>query len=544
MEKKDNLHYFESYEEINDYLSQNLPGEVFMTKVFTAILRDGLVVAEAKRMRRAAIYDDVSRPGDKADIKIIGSVTDFPATDFATIHERKPVEIHADSMLEGLYRAGDHLASKMQKDDKEAREMFVAKDFVTPTQKGGAIVKYPGNTSYIYRILTKTGKYDVAALSLFDVIDRAEKAEEVKPAKRHRFTVGQSDNDTPLLARIWFDMDKMVPKMKACWTDDEIRAVMMQPAIDLKRGIMVATNGRILAMHKLSGFSVETCDEAAIREIIHDTSDGVCISVPRGVVSMTGRVRIDVTAATCEDDRSETVDCISVKAVDSQFAAAEMKQHFHYPKYSAVVWRKQGAVVPIDERLLKSVKMVASGLTKKDPLYEKIVIIDSPRGYDTIQLTRKVRYEGKTVQQVAPLPGTSCGILSCACSDFLLAALAFCPTSVCFYGPASQIVFMSESTWVLVMPMRMEDEDYRPLGNTDRRDGCYFDAGAFATLPDNNFDKWLDGVSDATDTEKPVPVKVKVRKPQPVVTPTVQHTGPSLSEVLRRRLRAAMGIAV
>lgn len=554
MEKKDKLYHFKSYEEINDYLSCHFPTEVYLPKVCSAVIRNGMVVAQREYCNQSVtVADDVRTPrfkySDASDAVVLGAVRDFDATDFATIHDHEPVCIHAASMMEGLCRAGDHLASKMSTDGKETREYFSAREIAKPALKGGAKVKYPENTSYIYRIKAPAGTYDVAALSLFDIIERAELAESIGPAKRHKFRICQAESgERTLLARFRFDADRMIPKMKACCSKDNPQLVFQQPAIDIKRGVMVATNGRILAMHKLSGFSVETLDEKTIKDRINDTSDNLCVFLPCDIVSMKGRIRVDVTAATWENEQGNTMEGIRVLAVDGNFKSAEINQCMHYPNYKGVVWRKQGATVPVDGSLVASVRQVAAGLTKNDSDGNKVVVMDAPRGSETMQLSRRDIYDETRTQSTAQLPGKSGGILLGANSDCLLAALAFEPKEICCYGPGNQMVFIADSTRVLVMPMLMNDEDYKPLGSADQRDGDYFDVTAGSTsyykLPANDFEEWLSCGAGASDSQAPVKVKVKVKKPKPVASPVAVTATQTVADRFRARLRSAMGIAV
>lgn len=381
--------------------------------------------------------------------------------------------------------------------------------------------------------------------SLFSILAQFAKLAGVRKDQRPVFVEGNAGKGK-LLARFSFDADKMIPKMKACCSKDNLQLVFQQPAIDIKRGVMVATDGRILAIHKLSGFRVETLDGDAVMEAIKNKPDNLRFFVPRDIAGMKGRIRVDVVAATWENEQGYMIDGLCIEAVDSDSRRAETKQSTHYPNYKGVVWCKQGATVPVDKRLLASVKQVSAGLTKEVWDEDKVIVMDAPRGSDSMLLTRKSNDKGTRSQSSAPLPGKSGGLLLGIKSDCLLAALAFEPTSMCCFGPGNQMAFISDSTRVIVMPMLIEG--YTPLGDTSCRDGDYFDVTVGSTsyykLPANDFEEWLSGGAGASDSQAPVKVRVKVKKPKPVASPVAVTATQTVADRFRARLRSAMGIAV
>lgn len=380
---------------------------------------------------------------------------------------------------------------------------------------------------------------------LFSILAQFANFAGVRKDQRPVFVEGNAGKGK-LLARFSFDADKMIPKMKACCSKDNPLLHSQQPAIDIKRGVMVATDGRILAIHKLSGFRVETLDDDAVMEAIKNKPDNLCFFVPRDIAGMKGRIRVDVVAATWKSELGHMIDGLCIEAVDSDSRRAETKQSTHYPNYKGVVWCKQGATVPVDRRLMASVKQVSSGLTKKVWDEDKVIVMDAPRGSDTMLLTRKNNDEGTRSQSSAQLPGKSGGLLLGVKSDCLLAALAFEPTSMCCFGPGNQMAFISDSTRVIVMPMLIKG--YTPLGDTSCRDGDYFDVTAGSTsyykLPANDFEEWLSGGACGSDSQAPVKVKVKVKKPKPAASPVAVTATQTVADRFRARLRSAMGIAV
>lgn len=379
--------------------------------------------------------------------------------------------------------------------------------------------------------------------NLFSVLAQFTKFAGVRKEQRPVFVEGNAGKGK-LLARFSFDADKMIPKMKACCSKDKLLLAFQQPAIDIKRGVMVATDGRILAIHKLSGFRVETLADDAVMEAIKNKSDNLCFFVPRDIAGMKGRICVDVVTAAWESEQGYMIDGLCIEAVDSDSRRAEIKQSTHYPNYKGVVWCKQGATVPVDKRLLASVKQVSAGLAKEVWDEDKVIVMDAPRGSDTMLLTRKSNDEGTRAQSSSPLPGKSGGLLLGVKSDCLLAALAFEPTSMCCFGPGNQMAFISDSTRVIVMPKLIEW--YTPLGDRSCRDGDYFDVTVGSTsyykLPANDFEEWLSG--GACGCQAPVKVKVKVKKPKPVASPVAVTATQTVADRFRARLRSAMGIAV
>ena len=98
-------------------------------------------------------------------------------------------DIEAGTMLEGLYIAGDMQAKNLTA-KKNRKFNLTAKELTTPVAKGGVeLNELDENIWTEYRIVTPAGRYTVANKSLWALIDRAEIAMKVSPAKRHRFTI-------------------------------------------------------------------------------------------------------------------------------------------------------------------------------------------------------------------------------------------------------------------------------------------------------------------------------------------------------------------
>ncbi len=425
-DKKSGLYFFESYEEIRNYVAQGFPTSVGLEQNENHY--GGYVGDDGKVLCHAGSE--------------LGALEDFPVKEFYTYHNFEAVAIKAATMLEGLYKAGELLAAQLVTHEEERRTLFTASEILKPLNKGGLMLDYPKEPEPLYMITVQECRYTVAASSVFMTIDGAERVEGVAAAKRHRFTIRNKAAQCEVLARCSFEVDKVLPKMKGMWDKGGVRPVMCQPAIDLQEGAIVSTDGRILALHKLHGFERGEMK----KELPWDV-----VSVPREVLGMKGTVTVEVQVAerTGKDIRE-----LRICATDAKRAYAEVTQKGHYPNYMSVFPAEVGPAIVIDAAAFtKAVKQVAPSVNTAS----QMMVLSAARGAAAITLSGKDVDYSMDASVVMPVEGgVPGGVRMGAKVPLTLKALMFNPTKVLFTDPGRAVLFDAADTIVLMMPMYLE----------------------------------------------------------------------------------------
>jgi hypothetical protein len=111
----------------------------------------------------------------------------------------------------------------------------------------------------------------------------------------------ENDNMT-LTARITFVADKMVKNLKKCLGKRDLATFAQYPAIEVETGLMIATDGHILAATKLKGYRCELGEGVAV---VNGTR-----MLPVEVLAMKGTVTVEIMG----DEQGNEV----VRVTDSQ----------------------------------------------------------------------------------------------------------------------------------------------------------------------------------------------------------------------------------
>ena len=519
MKKKNNLWYFETYQEIRDYAAEGFPSIVFYPKLRSAFVKDGQVVHPVN-IGGDPVGDEIVEQGilyvprQTKDVTVVGSLEDFPATDYAVMNLYRRQAFKAETPLDGFYQAAAHLASVLKAGDGERRTTFTAKEILVPEEKGGPKLVWPDKETVLYTVETPTGCYQAPGDQLFRVTDAMEKAEGVGPAKRRRFTVGSaSDDGRRIVARLTFEADKVIPKMKKCWAVEDLRPIMMYPAVELKTGIMVCSNGHILVAHKTKGYHADVTGTP-----LFDT-----VLMPREVVQMKGTVTV-----TAEEKDGELV----IVATDAAGKSGQVTQKGRFPNWRSVIPRQFQTPFAVDAAdWSKAVKRILPNL----PEHSRLMKMKAACGAEEIEFSgSNYDYDEEAKVSVSVPGGIKDGLWVGMKATSLLTTLSFSPERMFFLDPKRATLFTNADTLCLLMPMILDDED-KPDG-PGRKSLVTFD-----------LEKWI-GPSASKPAKKARQQKPKVKavKQEEASEVKAEPAGPvtlSLSEQLRQALRRRLAAA-
>lgn len=492
MEKRNNLFYFESYDEIRSHMAQGFPQCVYLVTHYCAILQGELVMRPKNRKPSDTYGHRVSKKQiDEGcvddwhlspDQVVMGNLEDYPCTDYAVRHNFRRTSIEADTPLAGLYEAGDIL-SALLRTDGDRRTVFTAQELLKPKAKGGVELVWPEDAQdLLYTVTTPTGRYQVSADNLLGMIDRMEKVEGVGPAKRRQFTVMPKEQQgRKLMARMTFEADKTLPKMKKCWGEDEVlRPKLLYPVIELQTGVMVASDGHKLAAHKTRGYKSEVTVEPRYDLLF----------LPREVTQMKGTVSIVVETT---DDGE-----LLITASDNSGRTATVEQHEHYPNWRSVIPRQVGKAIAVDAPAWE--KGVKQLLPQLNGAYG-LMYMDAEQGSKTICFSGEDYDFNKAASTTVPATGgVNGGLYVGVKATSLQTMMQFGVTKMHYTDPTRALLFRNDETVLICMPMLVDQPKDRPRGPEKTE-----------TF---NLEKWIEAEVQATKAAKPK-AKKKAMKPKP-----------------------------
>ena len=305
-----------------------------------------------------------------------------------------------------------------------------------------------------------------------------------------------ANNEMKVLARMTFAADKMVQNMRKCLErKGDLCQFKVHPAIEPDSGLMMATNGQILAVHKLKDYRCELGDGVFVVNGAH--------MVPVEVTKMKGTVTVEIL--------SDTYDEV-VRVTDSQGATAELKQGARYPVWRSVMPWSSGCPITVDAKAWDAVlKDMQAAADKNCPMR-----VYGERDGRTIRLSHYDDIADKEWSrdvEVGWMPYKMFASFNCR---RLRDVMAFQPTGMRFVESTRAVMFTGDETLVLLMPL---------LGS------CNF--GLTCKIEDKDRDrfdlaKWM--MAGKKDDVKPQTSSVS---PQP-------SGGPTLAERLRAVLLAQM----
>ena len=310
-------------------------------------------------------------------------------------------------------------------------------------------------------------------------------------------------NEMKMLARMTFVADKMVQNMKKCLEKKARLGVFKQhPAIEPETGLMVATNGHVLAAHKLQDYHCEL-------------GDGVFVvngarMVPEEVTKMKGMVTVEILS----DGHDEVV-----RVTDGQGNAAELKQDARYPHWRSVMPWNSGYPIAVDAKAWDAVlKDMLSNIDKS--MVNCPMRVYGERDSKTIRLSHynpDTDEEWKRDVQVGWMPYKMFASFNC---KRLRDIMAFLPTAMRFEESTRAVMFTSDDTLMLLMPL-ISSDDFDLTCKIEQKDYDRFDLA-----------KWM--------MAKPQEVKKPKAKAAKAVVQAAPQPEPSPAERLRMAMLAFM----
>ena len=319
----------------------------------------------------------------------------------------------------------------------------------------------------------------------------------------------ENDNMT-LTARITFVADKMVKNMKKCLEKKDIRDFVTHPAIEVETGLMIATDGHILAVTKLQDYRCELGEGVLV---LNGTR-----MLPVEVLGMKGTVTVEIMG---DGQGNETV-----RVSDEKGTAAEMKQTTRYPNWrSAMPWNT-GWAIDVDAKAWNSsLGGMLKAMDKDDDGPQYSVRLYGERGDKTLRMSH-YNWNGDEVMKqdldVAQMPYK---MFATFAGKKLQTILAFEPTAMRFVEDVRPVMFYSADTLMLLMPL---------LVNDDIGMGCKVESGYCDRF---DLERWLQGEAQGVS-------KVKPKAGQAARAAVVQQTEPAVKPSLEDAIaRAAMLMA-
>lgn len=542
------LWHFESHKEIKDYLAQNI-GKDFENYVYLTTHQNAKVNLAGKVMADANEEGEpyVIKPEDIAEGQrsidrtydygysirtAIGAIEDFPAEDYAVKKIWKAIDFEAKTVVEGFYKAGEHLAEHVHTTNGEQRTKFTTKD-LTAVKNAVMLESDDESTEYLYRIKTKTGFYQCHQDSLWWMMLEMEKAEGVGPAKRRAFTImGEQAEQQDVTLRLAFTIDKEVPKMKQCLATDGIRPYLQHPAIETATGVMVASDGHIITAHKLNGY------EQDLQSGLPAWAGGI-LSVPREVCQMRGRVTVTATEGTWEESvekedhttELQEVSGIIITATDEHGRQGVVKasEYFRYPRWRKVIPDRIGPAISVDmKKLAEGVKTIGPQLN----CASQMVMLTASAGDKSIELSGEdYDFSKQGSLKVELLEKMPCGMKVGLKAPTVLTATGFQVKTMHYRSSGLAVMFIGDNTLTLQMPMVL--------------DGKYVERGPKPTdkqLKRFDIGKWVDSPVAKAETKAESKATGKPKATAKPATCTVSPE-PTLEDRLRAALRKQLRMA-
>ena len=538
--EKTGLYHFESHEEIRNCLAQGI-GKDFCNHVYLttrqnatvsltgAVIADGNEEGEPyviKQEDNEEVYHGVDYVYDRGySIRTaIGKVEDYPACDYAVKKIWQVEELEADTVVEGFYKAGEHLARYIHTVN-EKRTKFTTKE-LTAVKDAVTMENDDQGTEYLYRIKTKTGFYQCHQDSLWWIMLQMEKAEGVGPAKRRSFTIKGEEEEQEATLRLSFTIDKEVQRIKQCLDTEQTREFLCHPAIETATGIIVGSDGHILTAHKLQGYEQDA--QGGLPAWAHGL-----LNIPKEVCQMKGRVTVTAVEGKWEesverDDHStelKEVEGIIVTATDENGRQGVLKvsTYFRYPNWRKVIPNRIGPAINID------MKKLAEGVQRVSPQLNaasQMMMMTANAGDKSIVLSGEDYDFSKsgsvTVDVIGKMP---CDMKIGLNAPKVIKAAGFQVKTMHYKSAGHAFLFVGDNTLTLQMPMVI--------------DGKYMECGPKPTdkqMKSFDIGKWAD--APTKDQAKAVSKKgtMKVGTQPSSLRPQTSTAEPTLAE----RLRAAL----
>lgn len=286
-------------------------------------------------------------------------------------------------------------------------------------------------------------------------------------------------NKNKVLARVTFVADKMVQNLKRCLDKRDIRQYAQMPAIEVETGLLLATDGHILSVHKAKDYHCELGEGVFV-------VNG-CYMLPVEVLKMKGTVTVEIASDGCD-----TV----ISASDENGTCGEVKQKVRYPNWRAAVPWSSGRSFDVNAKEWDAVlKEMLKKMGNDNPVYPMRVY--GEKKSQTIALNYYDDVTDETWQKDVEVGEMPYKVLVSFNCKKLRDVLAFQPTAMRFCDNSKAVMFYSDNTLLLLMPLLDPCSDI-PVCKIDKRDIEVF-----------SFEKWLDASSvvAATQSQQTEPAK-------------------------------------
>jgi len=312
----------------------------------------------------------------------------------------------------------------------------------------------------------------------------------------------ENDNMT-LTARITFVVDKMVKNLKKCLEKKDLRDYVTHPAIEVETGLMIATNGHILAVTKLKDYRCELGEGVLV---VNGTR-----TLPVEVLAMKGTVTVEIMG---DGQGNETV-----RVIDGQGATAEMEQTTRYPHWRSVMPWNTGWAIDVDAKAWNSsLGGMLKTMDKDDDGPQYSVRLYGERGDKTLRMSHCDWNGDEVMKQDLDVGQMPYKMFATFAGKKLQTILAFEPTAMRFVENVRPVMFYSADTLMLLMPL---------LVNDDSGMGCKVESKDCDRF---DLERWLkgeaQGVSKATKAARSAEIP--------------QHTERAQEPTFAERLREAL----
>ena len=310
------------------------------------------------------------------------------------------------------------------------------------------------------------------------------------------------ENKNEVSARMVFVADKMLAKMKKCLKKKDKKDIcefLVNPAIEMETGLLLATNGQILAAHKLKDYDFMPSESAVL---------GNVVMMPVAVLQMKGRVEVTVTVVdydlltTCTDEKGTT---------------AELRTRSKYPFWRSVIPRTTGWPIDVEAKAWDAALKEIVPKVKDIPLnavrlYGEAKSKTLALCWDNVDTDNR----GKKDVNVGEMPFK----MAVSVNGLMLRdAMAFQPTEMRFSDWSNPLFFYSEDTLCLMMPV--VNASFTPCG-ADKK--C---------LSDFDLEKWIGVDMGTVVVDNTKDVKPETVKPETKREPTMEER---LREALLKQL--------
>lgn len=322
--------------------------------------------------------------------------------------------------------------------------------------------------------------------------------------------MAKKETKSKVLARVTFVADKMVRNLKKCLNGHDKRAFVKMPAIEVETGLLLATDGHILAAHKAKDYRCELGEGVFV-------VNG-CYLLPVEVLKMKGTVTVEIT--------SDGFDSV-VSARDENGLCGEVKQECRYPNWRAVMPWSSGSSIDVKAKDWDAVlKEMLTKMGKDNSTYP--MRLYGEKKSQTIALNYYDDVTDETWKkdvEVGEMPYKVSVSFNC---KRLRDVLAFGPTGMRFYDNSKAVMFHGDDTLVLLMPLWLSNGD-APACRISKSDVDVF-----------SFEEWL-GAPKEVAAQKVAKPKVLAAKAATRSQQTEQATAePSMADKLRAVLLARL----